>query len=664
MTGSNRTAAASSLRAVAALAVIKVNWDENKDYIANFVAVVAHCIREAEQDAISLPDTQKHVEANFGLRIPQGPLKTILHRMARDGLVQRQRGVYVRKSEALEGINLGPARESVLRQHAHLVGRLVEFAGRLDREWTEEQAERALLAYVEVLAEPILGAAVEGEPVVDLPHIDEEGSVVVSRFVLELCQREPQAFEYLETIVKGSMLANVLFLPNAFSSGSARLEKIDVYLDTPVVLRALAYAEDQYRRPAQELIALLKGEGAGLRVFEHTLREVEGVLDGAAATYRTGPRADPFPGDVVDFFASENLSRSDVEMLIASLGDRLDEHGVEVVPTPAHSEGLNISENDLEAALKAGVNYGRHETLVKDLNSLAAIHRLRSGEVRRHVERCDAVLVTTNTALVRVGKEFFAGIYGERGVPVSMSDSALAALAWLMNPTQAPDLPRRQIVATSYAALNPPDAIWRKYLAEIRRLQDRGELTEDQVGLLLFSPDARLELMHATSGDVDAFAEGTIAQVLQHAEAAARAEVEDELAEERVRRENAEAAIAAEQRGAAEAASKAQKIAAAHADHLSHVARRVAGAGSWVMFAVSVLLVVAGTVAATQGLFPSSWSEAIPLGSALIALVILGGLASLVWGWTLLDFRRWLAERLEQPAGRLIRRWFSPPNDG
>lgn len=572
-----RTAAPSSLRAVAALAIINVNWDDNKDYIANFVPVVAHCIREAEQDAISLPDTQKRVETTFGLRIPQGPLKTILNRMTRDGLVQRHHGVYARTPEALEGISLGPARESVLRQHAHLVGRLVEFACGLGREWTEEQAERALLAYIEVLAEPILGAVVEGEPVVDLPRVGDEGSVVTSRFVLDLCKREPQAFEYLETIVKGSMLANVLFLPDAFSSGRARLEKIDVYLDTPVVLRALGYAKEQYRKPAQELIGLLKGEGARLRVFEHTLHEVEGVLDGAAATYRTGLRADPFPGDVVDFFASENLSRSDVEMLIASLSSRLDEHEIESVPTPAHSEGLNFSENDLEVALKAGINYGRHETLVKDLNSLTAIHRLRSGEVRRHVERCDAVLVTTNTALVRVGKDFFGDIYGERAVPVCMSDSALAALAWLMNPTQAPDLPRGQIIATSYAALNPPDAIWRRYLAEIRRLQDRGELTEDQVGLLLFSPDARLELMNATSGDADAFAEGTIAQVLQQAEAAARAEVEDKLSEETDRRENAEVAIAAEQRRAAKEVEKAQKIAAAHTDHLGLVARRVRG---------------------------------------------------------------------------------------
>ena len=652
-----------SHRAVAALAVIKVNWDDNKDYIANFVPVVAHCLRESAVDAISLPETQSQIDRDFGLRIPQGPLKTILNRMAREGMVERSHGVYRKVAEALKEINLGPTRESVLRQHAHLVKRLQEFAGGLGREWTEDQADRALTAYVEHLAEPILGAVVEGEPVVDLPQTESEGSVVVSRFVLNLCQQEPEAFDYLETVVKGSMLANVLFLPEAFSSGTMRLGDIEVYLDTPIVLRGLGYAEEQYRAPAQELISLLQAEGATLRVFEHTRHEVEGVLDGAAMQYRTGPRADSFPGDVVDYFASESMSRSDVELAIASLGQRLDDRDIEVVPTPDHEERLNVAEDELEGALETGVRYHRREPLVKDLNSLTAVHRLRQGELRRHIEHCDAVLVTTNTALARVGNAFFAGVYGARGVPVCMADAALSALAWLMNPTQAPDLPRRQIIATSYAALNPPDSVWRKYLKEIRQLQERGELTETQVGLLLFSPDARVELMNATGGEVDAFAEGTVAQVLRYAEAAARAEVQSELAEERDRRAQAEEEIAAEKKRTEQAVAQVRDVTTAHVEHLGQVAHKVAVATSWVVFTLGVVLILVATVAATSPLFPDSWSRSIPLGSVLVALLLLGGLASLVWGWTVLDVRAWAEKKIEPAAASALKRWLTPSSD-
>lgn len=241
-----------------------------------------------------------------------------------------------------------------------------------------------------------------------------------------------------------------------------------------------------------------------------------------------------------------------------------------------------------------------------------------------------------------------------------MADAALAALVWLMNPTQAPDLPRRQIVATSYAALNPPEAVWRKYLTEIRRLQDRGELTEAQVGLLLFSPNARLELMHATSGDADAFVEGTVAQVLRHAEATARAEVESELESEKARRAQAEDAMAEEKQRAVAAAAELAAVTAAHTDQIGVVAKRISVVISWIVLGLVLPAIVAGTLQATGGLFPESSSDAIPLGSAFLVLAVIMGLCSLIWGWTVLDFRRWVDERFEPPIERLLRGWFSP----
>ena len=648
------------LKAISALAVIKVNWDEDEDYIANFVPIVADCIRRGEHEKISLPDTKALVASDFGLHIPQGALQTILGRMSRDGLLRRRHGAYERIPEALSEFDLGSEREDVVRQHNHLVGLLVDFAAGVGREWSEEQAERALLGYVEVLAEPVLGAVVDGEPVVELPKIESEGAVVTSRFVLDLCHKEPQAFEYLATIVKGSMLANVLFLPETFSGGRARLSDVEVYLDTPVVLRALGYAEEQYREPVEELVDLLAGEDAKLRIFEHTLHEVEGVLDGAAAIYRTGGKKDHVPGDVVDYFASKSLSRSDVEMDIAALSERLDAHAIEVVGTPERTEEIELSEKELGRALEDGVHYRLHGTMVKDLDSLAAIYRLRSGEVRRHIESADALLVTTNTTLAHVSRAFFAEIFGHRSVPVCMSDYSLAAIVWLMNPSQASDLPRRQIIAISYAALNPPEDVWRKYLTEIRRLQERGELNEEQVGLLLFSPDARLELMNATDGDVEAVAAGTITEVLRRAERAARADVEDELKRERALRKRSDAAVAAEKDRASAEAARAERVATRHADRLDARADQLASAISWTAFGFALLLLIAACAAAAQGLFPSSWSKLVPLGSGLVFLLTLSGVVSLVTGWNFLVARTWLAANLTPRVRRTLRHWFAP----
>jgi hypothetical protein len=498
---------------------------------------------------------------------------------------------------------------------------------------------------------------------VDLPKSNGEGSVVTNRFVLDLCRSDPQAFEYLVTIVKGTMLANVLYLPDTFAGGRERLVDVEIVLDTPVILRGLGYAQAQYREPVEELLGLLLDEGAKLCLFEHTLHEVEGVLDASAAIYRTGAKRDHVPGAVVDYFASENLSRSDVEMQIAELRDRLAARRIELRDTPAHSEDLNLSEAELEETLIDTVHYMRRDTMVRDLDSLTAVYRIRRGEVRRRIESSGAIFVTTNSRLAAASSLFFGEVFGRRTVPICMTDHSLAALVWLMNPAQASDLPRRQIIAISYAALNPPDGVWRRYLAEVRKLQERGELTDEQVGLLLFSPDARLELMNQTEGEADALASGTIAQVLERAEAATRQEVEAQLAKEQGRREEAEASAQAERDRATAETRRAERLAGRHADRLDRLGGKIAGALAWVAFAVLALALFLGSVAAAQGLFPSSWAGAIPFASAFVFLLALFGAASILFGWNLLRSRRWLGERLQRRIAGVLHRLFGLRDD-
>jgi hypothetical protein len=227
-----------------------------------------------------------------------------------------------------------------------------------------------------------------------------------------------------------------------------------------------------------------------------------------------------------------------------------------------------------------------------------------------------------------------------------------------MNPSQAPDLPRRQIVAISYAALNPPDAVWRRYLAEIRKLKERGELTEEQVGLLLFSPDARLELMNATSGDPAALATGTIAEILGHAEASARAETEKERDEERAGREEAEEQISAAERRTEAEAERSKAIIVARERRTEKWSVRLAAAGSWLIFGLLALLVLGACASAANGLFPESWSKLIPLGSALVFLLALASAATLIGGWNLLGARRWVARKVLPAAWSVLKRLF------
>jgi hypothetical protein len=638
-------------RALSTLAILKVNWDQRRDYIENFVPLVAAAVRDSPQDEVSLGDIQQRILLAFGLMIPQGALKTILGRMAREKLIAREHGIYRRRSEALEKFDLAPAREEAKRQHEALVTKLVGFAqDTFGRSWSRDDAEAALLGVLEGQAEHILRAAVEGGGLIELPRLDQHGEVVVNRFILELVKRDPAGLDYLVTVVKGTMLANVLYLPKAFASGTTTLGGTAVYFDTPFLLRALGFTTAELQEPCVELISLLTSQGAPLRVFVHTLREVEAVLASAAAQYRQGSRGD-FSGDVVEFFVAGRMSASDVEMQIASLGARLAEFGIEVVPTPNYTEGLGLDEAKLEEMLKHRIRYRNPDARAKDIQSLTAIHRLRAGELFPRLDTCPAIFVTTNSPLVSVSRTFFREEQGGCGTPLCVLDSTLAAIVWLADPRRADDLPRKQLVATSYAALNPSDSLWRKYVAEIRRLREQGTISENQVGLLVFSSQARAELVDRTMGDGDAYAEGTVMQILEFAEAQARAETEAALA-------HREAELAAERKlrleaetRASDAATSAGETLRAHEGRLEDVSKAAAKVVARAALVVATLIVIIGAVLATSDIRPH-WLAAFPeafVGGAVIVAAVLGAL-HLITGISV----KALASRLEAVLATLL----------
>src|SRR6185295_208279 len=106
-----------------------------------------------------------------------------------------------------------------------------------------------------------------------------------------------------------------------------------------------------------------------------------------------------------------------------------------------------------------------------------------------------------------------------------------------------PDLPLKRLIADSYAAMQPPDAIWKLYLVEIARLEDNGRVTAEEYYVLRHSLAAKATLMDLTHGDPTAFTEGTVQEVLQVAKETLRADLNESLLAEQARRREAERTI-------------------------------------------------------------------------------------------------------------------------
>ena len=529
---------------IASLAILKTNFERlGTDYVDNFLPLVVHGLGTVSDEVVSLPVLKQAIRAEFALSLPANALRQLLRRAARAGYLKREGGVYYRVPDALARHDFRQVRDQALGDMNAVVERLREFAAHsYGVEWSAEDAERAILALIGDWGLDVLYAVAE-DRMIELPKSGPSSRFIAAAFVANAQESDAELFSKIETFIKGMLLLNVLYFPDT-GRLNERFRDTKVYLDTRLLIYALGHAGPELREPVMELLALLRSYGAQVRCFQHTVDEVRGILDAAAARIRRNELRDAY-GPVIEYFVGRGLSSTDIDLLSARLPHQLAFLGIQVEEKPPYEREYVIDEAGFEARLMEVIGYVNPRACQHDVDSISAVARIRRGRQSYAIERCRAVFVTTNGALARVTREFFQPEATPGAVALCITDYALANLLWLKNPTVAPQLPKRRLVADAYAAMQPPDDLWKAYLAEIARLEERGDITADDYYLLRYSLAARKSLMDMTRGEPEAFSEGTPLEVLEIAKRHVRADLEQELTQERRRRADMEVAIAA-----------------------------------------------------------------------------------------------------------------------
>jgi hypothetical protein len=621
-------------RALASLAIIKVGFDRQQSFIANFAAFLRHCLSHSEADLVSAPEMQQAVAREFGLDLPQAILQTLLRREEREGTIIREHGTYRINRTRLGDADLETDRADALRQQGSLLAALVKHASSVfERDWSREHARELLMAYLEEYSTGLLAAAVVGRTLSLGQHGLKGDAYIVHHFALHAAREDPRAFSSLEVMVKGKMLADAVYLGDReFERQAASLGHLEVYFDGPLLLFLLGYAGEEMAAPYRELLGMLKEQDAVLRCFRDGAIEAQQILDAAADRVSTGVVTQAFRGDVVSYLVRSGKTRSDIELMSTRLEQNLLRLGIQTVERPPASERLTTDEQGLEKLLKARGGYASNPRAVQiDIDAVTAIHRLREGRTPQALERTRAVFVTKNAGLVDASaRSFDQKSSSARAVPNCVHAAAFTTIIWLRQPLAAPDLPKERIIADAYAAMSPGEHLWRAYCAEVDRLRGDDVISDEDSHLLRLSEESRQALMDTTLGDDSAYVEGTAMQVLERSRELLTAGLTADVEAQRAGREEAERALALRQETIELRGRKAGQL-----------------VGSTVFFGLAILLVV-GLVIAVAG------SLGLPTIVVILCAAVVGllTLADIVLGHSLKDLQSRVATATERSVVR------------
>ncbi len=226
---------------ITSLAILTTNWERlGTDYVENFVPFVVESLRKQADDVVSLPALQAAIAAEFGLDLPLNPLRQVLQRAAKHGFLRTDAGVFRCNKAKCDTLDFAEKRHQLEAVYDRVRAALQDFAReKYDLVWDADTADSTLVSFLADGGLSLLFVAAGGSGRGDVPSAGAD-SFVVAAFVTLCRDSNPALLADLETLSKGSLLADALFLPDQ-GRVTQKFRGTRVYLDTSLLIFAAGF---------------------------------------------------------------------------------------------------------------------------------------------------------------------------------------------------------------------------------------------------------------------------------------------------------------------------------------------------------------------------------------------------------------------------------------
>jgi hypothetical protein len=429
----------------------------------------------------------------------QGYIKLVDHR-------------YIPDYDKLQDSDFNEIRQKMIEKHERLISEIISYArSKYKIEIEARETEKAFETFIDSYQFSLLETNFRKTPLLEMQS--SEMDIIISSYVIDCESSGSLSFEYLIDIVKGTMLTNALYYNPKLNTLDMEFKGTEVYFDSSFLIYALGFSGYARQEPCSELLNMLRDSKAILRVFRHNIEEIVGILEWCKNNLTTSTSDHH---GTISHFITNGYNTNDIDRIIDALENEIEEKlKIMIVETTGFDEyKYIISESELEQTLQAHINYPRKNALERDIQSVSAIARLRKDIKSTHVESCRAVFITTNPSLAQTVRNFFYNEEMPRAISPVLHDSTITNLVWLKNPSKAPELPSKRLIAECYAATAPKEHLWKRYIETLNIFEKTSKISQKDIVLLRYTPGAREFLVEKTIGDENAITIGTVQEIL------------------------------------------------------------------------------------------------------------------------------------------------------
>lgn len=507
-------------KSLISFAILSTEWhEEKKDYLDMFIPFFLQCVEQqrSSEKFISLKKIKVELRDKFGINLLSNVVEMLARRVANAGYIEIKHNVCCLTNKKIDTQAFVERRDMAEKHQKELFDGIALF---LQKNYPSFKFDQNILedTFIQYLCKYGRGIVAQSSENTEENLVQEElYTYYIGKYISFTKEKDEKYFKYIQEIIYGAMYATALFMQENLKKiqTKSKMENLKVFLDTPLLLHILGYSGEEFQESIKELVTILKNLGVQICYWQHNIDELNSILDAYEHHYSNGTldKSRNF-----EYFLMKKTTPADISRYKATLSSDLTKLGIFLQEDVEMEKEELIESNLFEEYLKENMLYRSDTRRLNDVNSICYTYKLRSRKDFRRIENCEYIFVTQNHTLVSLTKKYFKENRSKDEYPAIIDDTLLTSITWIKSETDGKKILNSKIIADAWAAQSVPEAFWEKCIHEMEKLQEHGDISQQEVYQLEYDFLARRQLYEKTDGDINKLNMGDIEAVLKQVE--------------------------------------------------------------------------------------------------------------------------------------------------
>ena len=521
-------------RTITSYTILNYFSEKGISQIDLYVPFACKCINKNASQTVSIEDLKKWFSEEYGLsKIYQGVFVSLLKKMTSLGILSLGGGCYkINKQQLIKEIEKFHEIDNS-SSIEELCQKLILFSKEnFGVEFSIEETQNGILRFLENHDGDII---LDEKGLIDRVARQTEKSkklnYILSKFIIWSKDNSSETFQLFKNIAKGHALSSLLSMKGVCNY-VGKMSGVTIALDSPIIFNLLSLNEKVYFDMSSELLGILKKQGCYFIIFKQHYQEVLQTFNSTIHLLYTKDYSLDKASRLLKYAVRNNISASFLKSKRELLDSILSKWNISICEAPSipnrYSEidSVKLKELLMKRYLDNNVEIddNKRKTIENDVDVISYIYRMRGNSPASNLKNCNAILITTNTALAYASKHpELSNVC--HSIPVCMTDAFLSTILWFCYPDTSSDINEKVLLSECYNNLSLSDEILHRFYSEVKELDASTPISEEIMLNINTSRMVQELLESKTFNETSLYTDKTTAEILQEIEISRNTEI-------------------------------------------------------------------------------------------------------------------------------------------